>query len=49
MKGNLYYADPLILFDWCKNEISKYVALLHNYPLYEFTIYSEKGELIWRN
>ena len=42
MKGNLYYADPLILFDWCKNEISKNVALLHDYPLYEFTIVVKK-------
>jgi SAM-dependent methyltransferase len=38
MKDNLYYADPTFLFDFCKRNFSKYVALLHDYPLYEFTI-----------
>ena len=42
MKNNLYYADLLLIFDWCKNNISKYVSLLHNYPLYEFTILVKK-------
>ena len=35
---NLYYADPLAFFDFCKREVSPYVALLHDYPLYEWTI-----------
>jgi SAM-dependent methyltransferase len=38
MRGDLYYADPLALFDRCKRRYSKRVALLHDYPLYEFTI-----------
>jgi len=38
MRTDLYYADPLVLFDYCKSNFSKYVALLHDYPLYEFTI-----------
>lgn len=38
MRADLYYADPLFLFDYCKKNISKFVALLHDYPLYEFTI-----------
>jgi SAM-dependent methyltransferase len=38
MKDNLYYADPLFLFDYCKTQFSKYVTLIHDYPLYEFTI-----------
>lgn len=35
---NLYYADPLFYFDYCKRELSKYVNLLHDYKLYEWTI-----------
>jgi SAM-dependent methyltransferase len=38
MRPDLYYADPTALFDHCKVNYSKYVALLHDYPLYEFTI-----------
>lgn len=39
---NLYYADPAIFFDFCKKEFSKYVTLLHDYPLYEWTITVKK-------
>jgi SAM-dependent methyltransferase len=42
MRPNLYYADPLFLFYYCKTSFSKYVALLHDYPLYEFTILVKK-------
>lgn len=42
MKSNLFYADPAFLFDYCKREFSPYVALLHDYPLYEFTILVRK-------
>jgi SAM-dependent methyltransferase len=38
MRTDLYYADPLFLFDRCKRDLSKSVTLLHDYPLYEFTI-----------
>jgi SAM-dependent methyltransferase len=38
MKPHLYYADPLFLFDYCKKNFSKNVALLHDYDLYDFTI-----------
>ena len=38
MKNYLYYADPLYFFDICKRKFSKFVNLIHNYPLYEFTI-----------
>lgn len=37
-RPDLYYADPLGLFDHCKTRFSRRVALLHDYPLYEFTI-----------
>jgi len=39
---NLYYADPAEFFDFCKRHFSRSVALLHDYPLYEWTIYVRK-------
>lgn len=38
MRSDLYYADPAFLFDYCKTKFSRFVSLLHDYPLYEFTI-----------
>jgi SAM-dependent methyltransferase len=38
MRGDLYYADPMALFDHCKRTYSRLVSVLHDYPLYEFTI-----------
>jgi len=37
-RADLYYADPRVLFDFCKRMFSKRVAVLHDYPLYEFTM-----------
>jgi len=37
-RPDLYYADPLELFDHCKRHISRFVSLLHDTPLYEFTL-----------
>ncbi|HQQ76117.1 MAG TPA: class I SAM-dependent methyltransferase [Thermoanaerobaculia bacterium] len=37
-RADLHYADPLKWFDFCKREISTSVALLHDYPLWEFTL-----------
>ncbi|MFK5889281.1 MAG: class I SAM-dependent methyltransferase [Flavobacteriaceae bacterium] len=42
MKDYLYYADPLFFFDYCKTHFSKYVTLIHDYPLYEFSITVKK-------
>lgn len=42
MKGYLYYADSSLLFDFCKKNFSKNVALLHDYNLYEFSIIVRK-------
>lgn len=42
MRDYLYYADPLKLFHFCKVNFSKRVTLLHDYPLYEFTIIVRK-------
>jgi SAM-dependent methyltransferase len=38
----LYYADPRVLFDYCKKNFSRYVLLDHSYPLYEFTIHVKR-------
>jgi SAM-dependent methyltransferase len=38
MRPDLYYADPAFLFDYCQTKFSRFVTLLHDYPLYEFTI-----------
>lgn len=44
MRPDLYYADPLFLFDYCKKHYSKNVALLHDYKLYDFTIIIRKAQ-----
>jgi SAM-dependent methyltransferase len=41
-RDDLYYADPLQMFDLCKRRFSSRVALLHDYPLYEFTMIVRK-------
>lgn len=35
---HLFYGDPLHWFDWCKRNITPWVTLLHDYPLFEWTI-----------
>jgi len=44
MRDYLYYADPRVVFDWAKRNLSKQVAVLHDYGLYEFTLLVRKGE-----
>ena len=39
-----FYSDPVELFRFCKAEISPRVALLHDYPLWEWTIAVPAGE-----
>jgi SAM-dependent methyltransferase len=41
-RDDLYYADPLQIFDFCKRRFSPRVLLLHDYPLYEFTMIVRK-------
>lgn len=41
-RPDLYYADPCLLFGYCKTQFSRQVALLHDYGLYEFTILVRK-------
>ncbi len=42
MRPDLYYADPCLLFDYCKTHFSRNVALLHDYKLYDFTLLIRK-------
>ena len=42
LRPDLYFADPLLIFDFCKRNISRNVALLHDYGLYDFTILVRK-------
>jgi len=42
MRADLYYADPMFLFDYCKTKFSRFVSLIHDYPLYEFTMLVRK-------
>jgi len=41
MRPHLYYADPGFYLSHCLNRFSRRVMLLHDYPLYEFTV------LVW--
>lgn len=41
-KSHLYYADPIWLFDICKDRYSRDVTLLSDYGLFEFTILVRK-------
>lgn len=41
-RPTLFYADPRFFFGYCKTHFSKRVALLHDYPLYEFTLVVRK-------
>jgi SAM-dependent methyltransferase len=38
MRPDLFYADPVEMFEHCRTRFSRRVALLHDSPLYEFTI-----------
>jgi SAM-dependent methyltransferase len=45
MRPDLYYADPCFLFDYCQRRYSRWVAVLHDYGLYEFTVVVRKEEV----
>ena len=38
MRADLYYPSPEAVFGFCKRELSRNVALLHDYNLYDFTL-----------
>jgi SAM-dependent methyltransferase len=41
---HLFYADPVEMFEFCKREISSRVSLLHDYPLWEWTMIVRTGD-----
>ena len=42
MRPELYYTNPLALFDFCQKNFTRHVALLHDYREYDFTILLRK-------
>jgi hypothetical protein len=42
-RADLYYADPLYLFDYIKKNIAQNLVLYHDYGLYDFTIVVRKS------
>lgn len=38
MESKFFYADPLEFFEFCRTALSKHVTLLHDYPLWEWTM-----------
>ena len=36
---DLFYADPAWTLEFCRDELSPWVVLRHDYPLYEYTTY----------
>lgn len=42
MQEGLYYGDCCFIFDYCKKNFSRNVALLHDYDIYDFTILIKK-------
>ncbi len=43
MRDDLYYADPAEWLTYCLRRFPRSVALLHDYPLYEFTMLVRTG------
>lgn len=43
-RPDLYYMDPVAMFQYCKREYTPFVVLDHGYPLYEFTLAVLKEE-----
>lgn len=41
-KPELYYTNPMELFEFCKKDLSRNVALYHDYEEYDFTISIKK-------
>ncbi len=42
----LYYADPKEIMDYCLKNLSRFISIEHDVPLYEFFVYVYKGEYI---
>ena len=41
-RPDLFYADPCYIFDYCKKNFSRWVTILHDYRLYDFTLIVRK-------
>jgi hypothetical protein len=41
-ESHLFYGNPCYWFDYCKKNYSNQVSLLHDYPLYEWTLVLKK-------
>lgn len=39
MRSDLFYPDPTWFFDFCKRNLSRQVALMHDYGAWEFTMH----------
>lgn len=42
----LYYADPKEIMDWCVKNLSRFISIEHDIPLYEFFVYVYKEDYI---
>lgn len=47
-RARLFYASPEEVFRYCAARFSRHVAVLHDYPLYEFTVLVRKDRA-WRH
>jgi len=43
---DLYYADPCRIYDWCKKNLSRFVTIISDGPLYEFMLLVYKEDFI---
>jgi SAM-dependent methyltransferase len=43
-EDHLYYADPAYFFRFCREGLGRYVTLVHDYPLYEWTMLVQKED-----
>jgi len=42
----LFYADPRVIFDWCVQNLSRFISIEHDIPLYEFTVCIYKEQFV---
>ena len=44
IRTDLFYADPCYIFDYAKKHFSRWVSILHDYRLYDFTLIVRKDQ-----
>ncbi len=42
MRSDLYYGDPYRYFEWCRTHFGRWIALYHDYGLFEFTLIARR-------